>query len=110
MEWLSEIIGKAIDSKFSGCVEINFFNGGIANVSVRETLKPPNNWKTELAVRLVKSQQIREYRKPTMPDLVSSLWRWVTEQSGIFIKENKMAKSKKKSAVMAGFKKAKGLK
>ncbi len=55
MEWLTEIISKAIGEKFTGSVTINFFNGGIANVSVNETLKPSNNWKTELEVRLVKS-------------------------------------------------------
>jgi len=54
MDWIISVISKAIDGKFSGKLEINFLNGGIANINVVEQLKPPNNWKTELAVRLVK--------------------------------------------------------
>jgi hypothetical protein len=54
MEWLITVITKAIEGKFTGSIKIDFFNGGVANVSVNETLKPPNNWKTELVVRLVK--------------------------------------------------------
>lgn len=54
MEWLIEIIKSKIDSKFTGSIELNFFKGGISNVNFHESVKPPNNWKTEIEVRLLK--------------------------------------------------------
>lgn len=56
MEWLTTVIIKAIEDKFTGYIQINFFKGGIASVDRHDRLTPPNNWKTELAVRLVKSE------------------------------------------------------
>lgn len=54
MEWLTDIIGKAIGDKFTGSIQINFFSGGITNINKSESIKPPNNWKTELVVKLMK--------------------------------------------------------
>ena len=40
MAWLVGILTQAIEGKFTGKIEINFFKGGIANVVRSESLKP----------------------------------------------------------------------
>ena len=54
MEWIIAEIKELKDKEFTGRLEISFFKGGIAGVDKHEHKKPPNNWKTEIAVRLVK--------------------------------------------------------
>lgn len=40
MQWLVEKIKNAVEAKFTGKIEINFFKGGITNVVVSESFKP----------------------------------------------------------------------
>ena len=56
MEWLTDILKKAKDDKFTGSIQINFFSGGVTNINKSESIKPPNNWKTEIVVKLLKQQ------------------------------------------------------
>ena len=56
MEWLTDILKKAKDDKFTGSIQINFFSGGVTNINKSESIKPPNNWKTEIVVKLLKPQ------------------------------------------------------
>lgn len=55
MEWLIVLINKSVEDKFTGSIQINFFKGGIVNLNKNESIKPPNNWKTEVVVKLLKS-------------------------------------------------------
>jgi len=41
MNWLFDILNSKIKAKFTGSIRINFFNGGISNINVEESIKPP---------------------------------------------------------------------
>ena len=43
MTWLFAIITSLVEKKFTGSLQINFFKGGISNVSKNESLKPPTD-------------------------------------------------------------------
>jgi len=40
MNWIIEIIKKAIQDKFTGYIQVNFFQGGISNINRFESIKP----------------------------------------------------------------------
>jgi len=40
MPWLFDLITKLIEDKFTGSLQINFFQGGISNVNKSESIKP----------------------------------------------------------------------
>lgn len=41
IEWITTIIKDMIKKRFTGSLRINFFNGGIANINLEESIKPP---------------------------------------------------------------------
>ena len=41
MKWLFDLIADLMKNRFTGCLKINFFKGGITNVNKDESLKPP---------------------------------------------------------------------
>lgn len=43
MNWINDIIQRLIADKFTGNIQINFFKGGITNVTRVESIKPPSN-------------------------------------------------------------------
>lgn len=57
MDWVTQIIQKAEEDKFCGKIEINMFQGGVANINVSESIKPPMNWKGSLVVKNWKQPQ-----------------------------------------------------
>ena len=40
-DWLFKLIHENIASKITGKIEINFFDGGITNVMIKESVRPP---------------------------------------------------------------------
>lgn len=43
MKWIIDIIQLAIKEGFTGNIQINFFRGGIANITKTESIKPPED-------------------------------------------------------------------
>lgn len=43
MNWIFDIIRMLIKEKFTGSLQINFFQGGIGNVNKIESMKPPKS-------------------------------------------------------------------
>jgi len=41
MQWIVDIISRAIKEGFTGNIQINFFRGGIGNVTKTESIAPP---------------------------------------------------------------------
>lgn len=41
VKWLLDIIKKLIDDKFTGNIQVNFYQGGITNVTENRSYKPP---------------------------------------------------------------------
>lgn len=39
-QWLIDILNKAFHDKFTGHIQINFFGGGITNITKTESFKP----------------------------------------------------------------------
>lgn len=39
-QWLIDILNKAFHDRFTGSLQINFFQGGISNVTRTESFKP----------------------------------------------------------------------
>lgn len=42
MQWVIDILTNKIKNGFTGNIKVNFFRGGIANIVVEESLKPPD--------------------------------------------------------------------
>jgi len=40
-KWLADLISAAIRSRFTGYIQINFFQGGIANINKMENIQLP---------------------------------------------------------------------
>jgi len=50
MDWIVKILKELVARKFTGNIQINFQFGGISNVNILESIKPPkdeesNNYK-----------------------------------------------------------------
>lgn len=56
--------GFKMEKKFCGKIEINMFNGGIGNINVSESIKPPMEWKGSLVEPLIKKQREMTVIKP----------------------------------------------
>lgn len=41
MNWLFDFISNKIRTKFTGSLRINFFDGGVTNINVEESIRPP---------------------------------------------------------------------
>lgn len=41
LNWIQDLIKKSIGDKFTGSITINFFGGGVTNINVNQSLKPP---------------------------------------------------------------------
>lgn len=42
MQWIFDILKVLVDKRFTGSLTLNFFEGGIANVIKKESIKPPS--------------------------------------------------------------------
>lgn len=45
-KWAQAELKNAIENKFTGKIEFNFFQGGISNMNKLESIKPPTVLKT----------------------------------------------------------------
>lgn len=45
MRWIIDIIKSLMEKKFTGSLQINFFEGGISNVNKNQSIKPPKELK-----------------------------------------------------------------
>lgn len=41
LNWLNDIIKSAVEKKFNGNIQINFFKGGVTKVTKQEVIQPP---------------------------------------------------------------------
>lgn len=41
MDWLIKLVTEKIKCRFTGKIQINLYQGGISNVNIEESLKPP---------------------------------------------------------------------
>lgn len=41
LEWLGKILSESVKEGFTGSIQINMFQGGIANIVKQESIKPP---------------------------------------------------------------------
>ena len=41
MAWIIGVLRQSIDAKFTGYIQINFFQGAISNINKLESIKPP---------------------------------------------------------------------
>lgn len=41
MKWLHEFIESLVKQRFTGCLQVNFFKGGISNVNQKQSIIPP---------------------------------------------------------------------
>lgn len=41
MRWVFDLIKELARNKYTGKIEINFFQGGISNINKFESIKPP---------------------------------------------------------------------
>lgn len=41
IDWLMNLIKSKISSGFCGSIRVNFYQGGISNVNIEESVKPP---------------------------------------------------------------------
>lgn len=41
IDWLLNLISDKLKKKFTGTIKINAFQGGITNVIIEESIKPP---------------------------------------------------------------------
>ena len=46
--WMKSVLDELVGKDFTGRLEINFFRGGVSNVNVLESFKPPENNSTEI--------------------------------------------------------------
>lgn len=43
-DWIETIIEQLVESDFTGRMELNFFEGGIGNCNINESIRPPREY------------------------------------------------------------------